>query len=120
MNHCQKGRRAEELAANFLRVQGYRIWKSNWRWGRKELDLVALKGGTLVIVEVKSMDGNRVNRASVSVDRRKRRNIAWAAEAFIRLYNCNYPTRFDVIEVVFDARGVQLAHCQNAFIPDLE
>ena len=46
MNHCERGRRAEQLAARYLRARGYRIWKTNWRWGRKELDLV-----TQIIVE---------------------------------------------------------------------
>ena len=120
MNHWEKGKRAEDLAARYLRARGYRIWKSNWRWGKKELDLVAVKDGELVIVEVKSRDGNGVNRASVTVDQRKQRNIVWATEAFIRCYNCNYPTRFDVIEVDYTPRGVELEHYRNAFYPAVE
>ena len=64
MNLCEKGRQAEQLAARYLRARGYRIWKSNWRWGRRELDLVTLYRDELVIVEVKARDGNSVNNPS--------------------------------------------------------
>ncbi len=40
MNQWKTGRHAERLAAAYLRTRGYRIWKSNWRSGKKELDLV--------------------------------------------------------------------------------
>lgn len=120
MNQCKKGRNAEKAAAGYLKARGYRIWKSNWRWGRKELDLVALYRGELVIVEVKSRIGNAVNDPSVVIDRIKERNIVLAAEAFIRLHGCNCPTRFDVIAVIYDGSGMEIEHLENAFYPPVE
>ncbi len=61
MNQCKTGRKAERVAADYLRARGYRIWKTNWRWGKRELDLVTLYRNELVIVEVKSRVGNPVN-----------------------------------------------------------
>ncbi len=61
MNHCKTGRNAESVAAGYLQARGYRIWKTNWRWGKRELDLVTLHRDELVIVEVKSRVGNAVN-----------------------------------------------------------
>jgi len=120
MNHCKSGRDAEKVAAGYLKARGYQIWKTNWRWGKKELDLVTLHRHELVIVEVKSRVGNAVNDPSVVVDRFKERNIILAAEAFIRLHGCSRPTRFDVIAVIYNGSGMEIEHIENAFYPCAE
>ena len=120
MNQCEKGRNAEQLAARYLRARGYQIWKTNWRWGKKELDLVTLYKGELVIVEVKARIGNAVNDPSEVVDGAKQRNIVLATDAFIRLYDCCRPTRFDVIAVIHASGGVEIEHVENAFFPGVE
>ena len=107
-------------AAGYLKARGYRIWKTNWRWGKRELDLVATHRNELVIVEVKSRVGNAVNDPRVVVDSLKERNIILAAEAFIRLHACSYPTRFDVIEVIYSNSGMEIEHMENAFYPAVE
>jgi putative endonuclease len=120
MNHCKAGRNAEIVAAGYLKSRGYRIWKTNWRWGKRELDLVTLYRNELVIVEVKSRMGNAVNDPTVVVDPIKERNIVLAAEAFIRLHGCSRPTRFDVIAVIYDDSGMEIEHLENAFYPTVE
>lgn len=120
MNRYRQGLRAELTAAAYLRRLGYRIWKTNWRWGHRELDLVALHGNELVIVEVKSRNHNQVNRPESVIDPRKERNIILAAEAFIRLHSCCRPTRFDVIGVLYEESGLQIEHIQDAFRPSSE
>jgi putative endonuclease len=120
MNQCEKGRRAESLAARYLRARGYRIWKTNWRWGKRELDLITLHRNELVIVEVKARMDNAVNEPSEVVDRDKQRNIVLAADAFIRLHGCSWPTRFDVIAVIYQGSELEIEHIENAFYPMLE
>ena len=120
MNQCKTGRSAEKLAAAYLRARGYQIWKSNWRSGKKELDLVAIQKAELVIVEVKSRVGNQVNLPSEVIHTKKQRNIVRAAEAFIRFHNSKRPTRFDVIAVIYNAEGVEIEHTENAFQPEVE
>jgi putative endonuclease len=117
MNQCEKGRRSERLAAGYLRARGYRIWKTNWRWGKRELDLITLHRNELVIVEVKSRIDNAVNDPSEVVDRAKQRNMVLAADAFIRLHGCCRPTRFDVIAVIYRGSGMEIEHIENAFYP---
>ena len=120
MNQCKAGRNAEKVAAGYLKARGYRIWKCNWRWGKKELDLVTLHRNELVIVEVKSRVGNAVNDPAVVVDHIKERNIILAADAFIRLHGCSHPTRFDVIAVIYSDSGMEIEHMENAFYPSVE
>jgi putative endonuclease len=120
MNHCKTGRNAEKVAAGYLKARGYQIWKTNWRWGKRELDLVALHRNELIIVEVKSRVGNAVNDPSVVVNTAKERNIILATEAFIRLHGCSRPTRFDVIAVIYSGSGMEIEHMENAFYPRVE
>lgn len=120
MNQCDTGRKAERVAADYLRALGYRIWKSNWRWGKRELDLVTLYRNELVIVEVKARVGNQVNLPWEVVDGTKQRNIVLATDAFIRLYDCRRPTRFDVIGVSYQGKGIEIEHIKNAFYASVE
>ena len=120
MNRCESGRKAEQFAADFLRAKGYLIRRTNWRWGKKEVDIIATRDDMLIVVEVKSMTGNRINHPSEVVDSRKQRHIVWAAEGFIRVFNCPLPTRFDVIAVVFHAGWTEIEHIEDAFRPEAE
>jgi putative endonuclease len=120
VNQCEFGRRAEQLAAAFLRSKGYHIWKTNWRWGKRELDLVTIHRGVLVIVEVKSMVGNLVNHPSEVVDQKKQRSIILASEGFIRVHKSQRPTRFDVIAVFYHQGGIKIKHVEDAFRPLFE
>jgi len=54
----QSGRRAEELAAEFLRAAGCEILHCNYRRRLGELDIVARADGVLVIAEVRVRTSN--------------------------------------------------------------
>ena len=53
MNTTIRGRKGEDLAAESYQKQGFTILKRNYRFGRAEVDIIAQKGDTLAIVEVK-------------------------------------------------------------------
>ena len=55
------GSLSEELAARFLRSQGYRIAERNVRLRRGEIDIVAWDGDVLVFVDVRSRKGDRLD-----------------------------------------------------------
>jgi len=117
INTCESGRRAEQFAARFLLAKGYRIRHTNWRCGKKELDLITYYQKELVIVEVKSRTGGVHHNLGEVVDQRKQRNIIFATEAYIRLFNLNYPTRFDIISVIYNGHTADIQHIENAFFP---
>src|SRR5437016_12498813 len=73
------GRRSERAAARFLRSLGYRILAANVADPAGELDLIALDGQTLVIVEVRSTESADLERAAASVDLRKQRQVSNSA-----------------------------------------
>ena len=53
-NNDRRGRRAETIAAWFLRAKGYRIVARRARTPVGEIDIVARQGDSLVFVEVKA------------------------------------------------------------------
>ncbi len=50
----ETGQRAEQLAVDYLRQQGFVVRNTNWRMGHKEIDIIAEKNGRLHVVEVRS------------------------------------------------------------------
>jgi putative endonuclease len=51
------GRYGEDLAAQMLVAAGWVVVERNWRGTRGEIDIVALEGRELVVVEVKTRTG---------------------------------------------------------------
>ena len=102
----QSGRRAEELAADFLRAAGCEILHCNYRRRLGELDIVARAEGVLVIAEVRTRTSNAYGGAAASVDRRKQQRITRAASQLLqqRADLAALPVRFDVL-IVSDPFG---------------
>jgi putative endonuclease len=102
----QSGRRAEELAAEFLRAAGCEILHCNYRRRLGELDIVARVAGVLVIAEVRTRTSNAYGGAAASVDRRKQQRITRTASQLLqqRRELAQLPVRFDVL-VVSDPFG---------------
>ncbi len=100
------GRRAEELAAEFLRAQGFEIVQRNYLRRLGELDLIARGAQLLIIAEVRTRASAAYGGAAASVDRRKQQRITRAAGALLqqRADLARLPVRFDVI-VVRDPHG---------------
>jgi putative endonuclease len=100
------GRRAEQLAAEFLAAQGCEILARNYRRRLGELDLIALHGGVLLIAEVRTRAHARYGSAAASVGRRKQLRITRTAQQLLqqRAALARLPVRFDVI-VVSDPEG---------------
>lgn len=97
----ESGKRAEDLAAEFLRARGCEILQRNYRRRLGELDLVARQGGVLVIAEVRTRAQERFGSAAASVDRRKQRRITRAAQQLLQQRRdlARLPLRFDVLVV---------------------
>ena len=114
----QLGRRAEELAAEFLRAAGCEILQCNYRRRLGELDIVARAAEVLVVAEVRTRANSAYGGAAASVDRRKQRRITRAASQLLQQRSdlARLPVRFDVL-VVSDPYGASPAieWIQHAF-----
>ena len=102
----ERGRRAEELAAQFLRAAGCEILECNYRRRLGELDIVARVDDVLVVAEVRTRASDAYGGAGASVDRSKQRRITRAAQQLLqqRRELAELPVRFDVL-IVSDPFG---------------
>ncbi|MGN0795505.1 MAG: YraN family protein [Christensenellales bacterium] len=112
MNKKIIGDVGENIAAEFLIKNGYKILCRNFRVKAAEIDIVAAKKNLVVFVEVKARQNLNYGYPSEAVTKAKQRKIAIAAECFIaknRMENNDF--RFDVIEIL----GDEINHIENAF-----
>lgn len=107
------GRRAERLAAWWLRLKGWRILDRRVRTPVGEVDLVAKRGALIAFVEVKA----RATAAELdhAIDARRLARVAAAAEVLIPRYaTAGEDVRVDVILL---APGTRPRHLENAWLP---
>ncbi|WP_185983939.1 YraN family protein [Aureimonas mangrovi] len=95
-----KGHRAERLAAWALRLKGYRIIEMRHRTSLGEIDLVARRGSTVAIVEVKARGSLAL--AIDAVTPASRRRIEAAADLWLaRQPDAHHISlRFDIVAVL--------------------
>jgi len=95
----RRGRRAEWLAAWYLRGKGYRVLERRYRTGTGEVDIVARRGTTLAFVEVKARA--TLAAALEAVPYRAQQRIASAARVWIAGHPLSggLTYRFDIIAV---------------------
>lgn len=114
------GRRGERLAIDYLCAAGWRIIERNYRFGRREVDLIVQKGGLLAFVEVKTRAGDGCGHPEEAVTWKKRREIeAVAAEYLVRNPAADAFVRFDVIAIEVASHGgvTRLEHVADAWRP---
>ena len=101
-HHLIRGRSAEERAWRWLRLRGWRLCARNWVGGGGELDIVASRWTTLLVVEVRARSS--AERAWASIDRDKLKRTKQAALALINQHGLRrYRLRIDLIAV--DTQG---------------
>ena len=84
-----------------------------------ELDIVAYRDKTLVVVEVKTRKNNEFLRPEEAVTLRKIKNIIQATDACIRMFDIPFDIRFDIITLVGENEDFQIEHIEDAFLPPL-
>ena len=112
------GARGEDLAHRFLQKAGYTVVARNWRAedGSGELDLVALDGDTLVVVEVKTRATAEFGLPEEAVDQTKRTHLVRTAARYAR--EADVPlnqVRFDIVSVLLDSQKPSMDHIRDAF-----
>lgn len=117
MNKSQLGRWGEEIAANHLAEQGYRLLERNVRTKHGEIDLVMLDGETLVFVEVKTRSQLVYGTPAESVTRRKQHKLRELALDYLRQQEVYFRSfRFDVCAVLYSPNQlVSIQHIPYAF-----
>jgi putative endonuclease len=121
MSTMHVGKSAEKVAAAFLELKGYRILESNYRYLRREIDIIAATGGRIVFVEVKCRTGVGRGTPAEAVGRVKMRHIVQAAKGYLKERGIEaLPCRFDLVEIRVERGGLSLRveHIPSAFGAD--
>src|SRR5579872_1098091 len=112
------GRKGESLAKAYLENAGYEILDENWTYGKLEVDLIAYKDRMIIFTAVKTRTGSWFGEPEDSVDVRKQKLLADAADEYIYLMNHQGEVRFDIISVLFDKQSnYTINHIEDAFWP---
>jgi putative endonuclease len=96
------GKRAEQRAAWWYRLRGYRVLARNAWVGGYELDLVVRRGRRLVFCEVKEKGGHGFGDPLEMVTAEKQRRLRRAAHAWLAAY-----PESGGLTVSFDVIGIQ-------------
>jgi len=107
------------MASTHLIDRGFKILERNWRFGKKEIDIIAENHDFITFVEVKTREEEFPGRIEDFVNRKKQRHIISAAGEYMRLEDIDKEARFDVITIVLQGESPKLEHIEEAFYPTL-
>jgi len=110
------GLEGERVAARWLRTRGWRIVAHRFRSGRRDIDLVVERAGTVAFVEVKARRADCHGDPVEAVNWRKQRELGRSAAVWVERHGSpGLAYRFDVIGVLFTPAGVRVRHVEQAF-----
>jgi putative endonuclease len=115
LNKRKTGKQNEDKAVDYLIKNGYTILDRNFYTKYGEIDIVAYKDDTIVIVEVRSLCSKTFGTPQESVNHSKIRKILNTAQVYLYKKGLlDKSIRFDVIAIYQD----QINHIENAFTFD--
>lgn len=115
-DHNELGKKAEDLAAEYLIKNGYKILIRNFRFQKAEIDIIAEKDNLIIITEVKARSTDAFMLPQEAVNKRKISLIVSAANHYLEEFNKNQEVRFDIISVLPDEKGkLIIEHIIDAF-----
>ena len=103
--HLELGRRGEDEAAVLLSRQGFRVLGRNIRNRCGEIDILAMDGDELVVVEVRVRSIGEIMSPEDSVGPKKIRKLVRAGTLLVESKNWQGPWRIDLIAMTVDRKG---------------
>jgi Holliday junction resolvase-like predicted endonuclease len=84
MSNYTAGHLAEKRAADYLKVQGFKILELNWKTRYCEIDIVVEKGSVVYFVEVKYRQTDKQGYGLDYITPRKLKQMQFAAEVWVQ------------------------------------
>lgn len=115
-DHLHLGEQGERIALAYVR-RYCEVLHTNWKYGRKEIDIVAARKGVIYFIEVKTRRSTRFGWPEQSVDRRKEAHIRQVADAYLLAHDLQpLAIRFDIISVIIKEDTLhELIHLRDVF-----
>jgi putative endonuclease len=106
----------EDAAAQWYEARGFEIVDRNWRVREGEIDLVVLRGRTIVFCEVKTRTSDRFGAPVESVTAAKQRRLRALAARWLAAHPTSRgEVRFDVASVTPAGASPAVAVIEAAF-----
>jgi putative endonuclease len=110
------GRRGEELAAQYLRRNGYELIQRNYVCKMGEMDIIAKEKDTLVFIEVKTRTSTTFGPPQLAVNPKKQLQMSKVALYFLKEKKLeNAKARFDVVAILLGPKGEEIELIKDAF-----
>lgn len=109
---------AEQAALAFLQARGLQLIERNARFSVGEIDLILRDGNTLVFAEVRQRKSNAFGGAAQSIDNRKMKKCALAAQCWLKMHPQfkNASCRFDAVLLTGSENDWHIQWLENAFV----
>lgn len=120
--HNDLGAWGEDEAQKYLVDKGFQILERDWKFGKRDLDIIAMNedNTVLVFVEVKTRRDDSRMEPEQAVDKKKIRNLAIAANAYVKANHVEQEIRFDIVSITGKISKIdRIEHIENAFNPML-
>lgn len=115
-NHIDLGKSGESIACDYLQRKGHLILERNFRFKRKEIDIVSLDKNVLVFTEIKTRQSYLFGFPEEAVTQRKQAFLKAAAEQYCLSRPQYTKVRFDVISLIIQSGNVkEIMHFEDAF-----
>ncbi len=115
MGQTQKiGGEGERRAVEWLRSEGFEVVARNWRSGRYELDIVAVRGDVIHFVEVKTRGDEGWQSPEEAMTPGKVRAFRRAAAAWLAVHPTELEPQMDLVAV--DATSGEVSYVPEAVL----
>ena len=103
--HNIVGKDGEDLAIQWLEKNGYAIIHRNWRHKNWEIDIIAHKGKTLHVVEIKTRTSSYLGNPEESLTDKKMQYLINAAEEYLYQNSQWKFLQFDLLAISLQPNG---------------
>ena len=117
MKQSDLGKRAEEMAVQFLIDKKFTILHRNWRYAHYEIDIIARLEQVIHFVEVKARSSVNFAFPEDNVNKKKMGDIMKAADEFLFRHKEYRHVQFDIISINLPPGGdAQYFYIRDVYI----
>lgn len=113
--HNELGKIGEELAVGFLVEKGFEILETNWIFQKAEVDIIALKGNILAVVEVKTRTSVAFGSPQDFVKPKKIKLLVKAINEYVTKNDIDAEVRFDIVAIHAKEKQFEIEYLEDAF-----
>lgn len=114
-DHNDLGKIGEQYAVDYLLKNGYKIRYRNYRYLKAEIDIIAQKLDTIIILEVKTRSTDFIENLNDLITPKKIKLLVMAANHYMIDNELDYEVRFDIITINTAKGAFELNHIKDAF-----